>query len=175
VTGLETPFSSCVGRLREGEIEEYLKGASPVPSVIVKGQRHLPLVAEEATRESERCLHCDCRKAPTCALRRYGERYGAEPARYKGERRRFRQLLGHPDVIFEPGKCIVCGICVQIAEAEREELGLTYVGRGFDVRVAVPFDRGLDEGLKKVAHRVVAACPTGALAARDDGGPSEEP
>ena len=78
-------------------------------------------------------------------------------------------------MIFEPGKCIVCGICVQLAEAGREELGLTYVGRGFDVRVAVPFDRGLDEGLKKVAHRVVAACPTGALAARDDGGSLEEP
>jgi NADH dehydrogenase/NADH:ubiquinone oxidoreductase subunit G len=37
------------------------------------------------------------------------------------------------------------------------------VGRGFDVHIEVPFERGLDEALQKVAAECVAACPTAAL------------
>ena len=40
--------------------------------------------------------------------------------------------------------------------------GLTFVGRGFDVRIGVPFDRSMDEALGKVAAQCVAACPVGA-------------
>ena len=34
---------------------------------------------------------------------------------------------------------------VQIASARGEPLGLSFVGRGFDVRVGVPFNRSLEE------------------------------
>ena len=53
-------------------------------------------------------------------------------------------------------------------EEAREELGLSFVGRGFDVQLAVPFGHPIAEGLRKVAARCIEACPTGALAARDD-------
>jgi NADH dehydrogenase/NADH:ubiquinone oxidoreductase subunit G len=69
-------------------------------------------------------------------------------------------------VIFEPGKCIDCGLCIQIATVAKEPLGLTFVGRGFDVRVGVPFDRSLEEALGRVAAECIAACPTAALAWR---------
>ena len=77
------------------------------------------------------------------------------------------QLTQHPDVIYEPGKCIDCGICIEIATQAGEQLGLTFVGRGFDVRVAVPFEATLAEGLRQAAAQCVAACPTGALAFKD--------
>jgi NADH dehydrogenase/NADH:ubiquinone oxidoreductase subunit G len=70
----------------------------------------------------------------------------------------------HPDLVYEPGKCISCGICVRITEQQREEPGLTFIGRGFDVKVAVPFDKSIKEGLTISADDVVRACPTGALA-----------
>ena len=67
-------------------------------------------------------------------------------------------------LVIDPKTCIDCGLCIQVARQEGEELGLAFVGRGFDVRVAVPFERSIADGLKKSAAKCVAACPTGALA-----------
>jgi NADH dehydrogenase/NADH:ubiquinone oxidoreductase subunit G len=55
---------------------------------------------------------------------------------------------------------------VRIAAEAGERLGLSIVGRGFDVTVAVPFDRPLSEGLREAARRCAEACPTGAIALR---------
>ncbi len=66
-------------------------------------------------------------------------------------------------MIYEPGKCIKCSLCIQIAKRSGEKFGLTLVNRGFDVRVKVPFNEPLSEGLKKVADECVEACPTAAL------------
>ena len=76
-------------------------------------------------------------------------------------------------MIFEPGKCIDCGLCIQIAAAAGEPLGLTFIGRGFDVRVGVPLGRSLEAALQKVAAQCVAACPTAALAWKDDNRPKD--
>jgi predicted molibdopterin-dependent oxidoreductase YjgC len=114
--------------------------------------------------EAARCLHCDCRKVDICKLRQYSQEYNARPAQYKSKRRLFAQQTQHPEIIYEPGKCIDCGLCIQVAKQAGEELGLTFVGRGFDVRVAVPFERSIADGLKQSAAKCVAACPTGALA-----------
>lgn len=156
-------FSVHMGRLQEGEIEQFLAGANPAGRVEPSSAG---LTEDQARDEARRCLHCDCRKADACKLRDYAELYGAKARRYKGERRPFVQNCEHPDVIYEPRKCIACGLCVRIAEDAREELGLTFIGRGFDVRVAVPFDRSVAEGLKTTALQCAAACPTGALSQR---------
>lgn len=83
-------------------------------------------------------LTCGCRKADGCALRQYSTEYGSQPYRFLGSRRRFDQDTSHPDIIYEPGKCIMCDACVRIAGGAGESLGLSTIGRGFDVSVAVP-------------------------------------
>ena len=70
-------------------------------------------------------------------------------------------------MVFEPGKCIKCGLCVKISKRAGEELGVTFIGRGYNMQVAVPFGEALQEGLKKAADECVEICPTGALAFRD--------
>lgn len=121
--------------------------------------------AEAAVRESERCLHCDCRKSTACKLRDYADEYNASQRHFAGEEPpRADRMRCAAGVVYEPGKCIKCGICVRVTEAAEEELGLTFIGRGFDLQVAVPFDESLEKGLKRAAHACVDACPTGALA-----------
>jgi len=164
--------SSRMGKLDSSEMQIFLQSAATEA-------RHKPsgdaggFMSDEACAEALRCLRCDCRKPDTCLLRQYAQAHEARQARYKAERRRFVQQTQHPDVIYEPGKCIDCGICIQTAAQAGEKLGLTFVGRGFDVRVAVPFSESLAEGLKIAAARCVEACPTGALAFKDGHRPED--
>jgi ferredoxin len=163
VTADSRAFISRMGRLQEGEMAVFLQAASTESRYKPSGPSG-GFTDEEARAEAIRCLHCDCRKPDTCLLRQYACAHDARQSRYKAERRRFVQQTQHPDVIYESGKCIDCGICIQIASQAGEKLGLTFVGRGFDVRVAVPFNESLAEGLKLAAAQCVRACPTGALA-----------
>ena len=45
------------------------------------------------------------------------------PRRFAGARRRFSQDVSHPEIVYEPGKCISCDACVRIAAAAGEPLG----------------------------------------------------
>jgi len=162
--GVVRPYSVKMGRLESPEMDEFLaqSGTAPrrEPGAGIDGE----FSEDDACQQAGRCLHCDCRALDSCRLRRYAEQYGADPNRYPSPRRKFQQIAQPSGVVYEPAKCIDCGLCVQIAELAGEPLGLAFVGRGFDVRIGVPFDRTLDEALTKVAKQVVEACPTAALA-----------
>jgi NADPH-dependent glutamate synthase beta subunit-like oxidoreductase/ferredoxin len=166
VTGPIKPFNTRIGKIEDGEKERFAACASDAPRVIVSNKGD-GFTDEQAREESARCLHCDCRKADDCKLRQYAQQYNARPTQYKNRRRLFVQQAQHPEIIYETGKCIDCGLCIQIARQAGEELGLTFIGRGFDVRVAVPFERSVAEGLKQAAAKCVAACPTGALSYKE--------
>jgi ferredoxin len=159
----EKPFSSIMGRLEPGELREFL-GAASQEHKVAPCDRCAGINRGEAVREAARCLHCDCRSSGNCLLQHYAQVYGADASRFRSERRPFEQQLQPGGVIFEPGKCILCGICVKLTELAAEPLGLTFVGRGFDMRVAAPFGRPIQEGLRLVAEECVRHCPTGALA-----------
>jgi NADPH-dependent glutamate synthase beta subunit-like oxidoreductase len=166
VTGVAKTFNTRIGKLKNGEIEKFITSASRA-SRLTPLQEGGGFTDQQAREEAARCLHCDCRKAENCKLRRYAQDYEARPSRYKSERRLFEQHAEHTEVVYEPGKCICCGLCVQIAAQAGETLGLSFIGRGFDVRVAVPFGRSIAEGLTHAASQCTAACPTGALALKD--------
>jgi len=161
--GPAKPFNTRIGKVKDEEKEAFAACGS-AESRVSPVRDGDGLTDEQARLEAGRCLHCDCRKADNCRLREHSEGYGARPGRYKGDRRPFAQQRQHPEVIYESGKCIDCGLCIQIAANAGEKLGLAFVGRGFDVRVAVPFDYSMAQALEHAAAKCVAACPTGALA-----------
>lgn len=161
----EPQFTVRLGVLSEAELAVFQSDASR-DGRSASSQAGEGLSDACAGAESARCLHCECAKLNDCSLRKYSIDYDASVSEFKMERRPMVRAGGHPSVVYEPGKCISCGICVQIASRAGEPLGLTFVGRGFDVRVGVPFSGELDAALRAAAAECAAACPTGALALR---------
>lgn len=186
-------FNSRFGKLLPDEVLEYMKesveGNRLEPADLSRG-----FTKEEVMLEAARCLHCDCRDLAGCKLRLLSDEYKANQKRYWSDDRRVvrKRHFGSKDVkkslpetkdtigsiltageqdddifvIYEPNKCIRCGICVRITEEHKEKFGMSFIGRGFDVVIGVPFGEALENGLEKVARQVVDECPTGALTNR---------
>jgi formate dehydrogenase major subunit len=130
----------------------------------------IPGLSEDVARsEAGRCLNCDCAKKNDCQLRILSTQFDANPKAFGGERPPFEIDLTHGEVIFESGKCIRCGRCISIAEEHKVPLGLTYIGRGFRVKVGVPLNESLEAGLAEIALECAEACPTAALSRRRGG------
>jgi ferredoxin len=167
VTGPVPRFQSILSKIQEDETREFLKEAENrdrvVPAELERGY-----TKTEAVSESGRCFGCDCRKPDACKLRQYAEEYESSQRRFTFvERKKYLKNIQHDKILYEPGKCIKCGLCVQIAKKAGEKFGLAFVGRGFDVRVQTSLGVPLSQGLEKAAAECVSACPTGALSWRD--------
>lgn len=166
VTGEPFLFNSRFGKLDPAEYGEYLKESMEGDRLepVSKGEG---LTAKQVMEEAARCLHCDCRDLQNCKLRLYSNTYEADQKHFKSDERHLcTKQVQHDQVIYEPSKCIRCGICIRITAKHKEDFGLTFIGRGFDVVVGVPFNESTAAGLKKVALEVADACPTGAISRR---------
>jgi NADPH-dependent glutamate synthase beta subunit-like oxidoreductase len=162
----ERKFNSRFDKLFPEEFSEYLKES-------VGDKRYEPadpvygFSNEEIMKEASRCLHCDCRKIDTCKLRNYSDEYKVDRKKYLiGTRNSMLKFDQHETIVYEPEKCIRCGLCIDITLKEKEQTGLAFFGRGFDVRMNVPFRETMESGLKHSAVKCVDYCPTGALAFR---------
>jgi len=167
VTGHPRMFNSRFGKLRAEEIGEYLKESHPGGRLEPANGLATGFGPDEMKEEASRCLHCDCRDMHTCKLRIHADSYAAVQRRFKtDEFAPVTKVFVHEAVIYEPQKCIKCGICVRLTEKQKEKYGFTFIGRGFDVRIGIPFDETLEAQLSETAIEIANACPTGALASK---------
>jgi len=160
-------FNSRFGKLLKEELSEYLKASvsnNKNTSSITKSNGY---TKEEAILEAIRCLHCDCRDIDTCKLRDLSGRYDANQRRFAGNNRKAMTKYFAHSIVYEPLKCIKCGICVRITSKYQEKYGFSFIGRGFDVVIGVPFNESVEAGLAETAEKVAKACPTGALSVKD--------
>lgn len=155
-------FSSKFGKLVDIEFEHYLKEAEPT---VRQRTGREGFTREMAILEARRCMHCDCRNPESCVLRELSDRYQASQRRFSSpDRKMVEKLIHREGIVYEPNKCIKCGICVRLTRQHSEEFGFTFIGRGFDVKVGIPFNESVQNGLSKTAAIVAKNCPTGALA-----------
>ena len=161
-------YNHKMGRLQEGEMDLFVKQAAPGSNPEIRAQRSTDIAESDALAESSRCLHCDCRANKNCSLRKYSDEYGAKQTQFKiNDRPHFDQFDRSSVAVYEPGKCIKCGICVRVTQDGGERYGFTFVGRGFEVKAGVSLDQNLETGLGKLASEAVDACPTGGLSSDD--------
>jgi len=162
VKGYPERFNSKFGKLAEAEFIQYKKDSENAPR---QKADHSGFNKEAAIREAKRCMHCDCRNPESCVLRELSDRFHAVQKRFQSsERLNVEKFIHREGIVYEPSKCIKCGICVRLTRQHQEEFGFTFIGRGFDVKVGVPFNESIQKGLEKTAAIVAQACPTGALA-----------
>jgi ferredoxin len=161
----QKPFNSKFDKLQQPEFAEYLKESVSDKRLSPQSGFLQGFSASEAVNEAKRCMNCDCRKPHNCKLRIYATEYQADRKKYASSQRSLVvKHFQHDMVVYEPEKCIRCGLCVDITLEQKEATGLTYVGRGFDVRIGIPFGNSLHEALTHTAKKCAEACPTGALA-----------
>jgi len=153
------PFNSSMGAITNEELQLFLKEAKN------NNQQQTITNLQQASQEAQRCLHCDCRKNQNCKLQEYAQKYHARAKQYSPKKRdNFVQIRENNNIIFEPGKCIKCGICVRITEQEQEKLGISFINRGAKLTIATAFKQRLQDGMQKTTDKCITACPTGALA-----------
>lgn len=162
--GREAFYSVRMGKLAPEEM---------MPLVVLAAEEAGKVTGGELATEAARCLRCDCRAAATCLLRKHGRDYRADLKRFARKdipRRENRPDIRHPRLVLEPGKCIACGLCIQTLAggADENAVGLAWFGRGFDVRVGVPFaDLPADAIAEELLEACVRNCPTAAVSLRE--------
>ena len=158
----DSAYDSRLGRITKEDIEHYMENRVS-PEVMERGR-----TPDDAKAEAERCLHCDCHAPLSCKLRHYATEYEARPQAWRGTARPpVPGLAKDGTLLFDAGKCIKCGLCIEVAKSHGDLPGLSFTGRGFDTRVTVPFDAPLLKALSRSASECVSVCPTGALAFSD--------
>ena len=112
--------------------------------------------------EAGRCLSCDCSAKHDCDIRMLADRYAAVQKHYRtGGRRNAARHLQEHGVVYEPGKCILCGRCVGLTAGVTP--GLSFVGRGFQTTVDGPLGASVSTAMGERSRECIEACPTGAL------------
>lgn len=122
----------------------------------------------EATVEAGRCLECGCKGFYKCKLVEYAGEYQPNANRLAGEKHPLGDLCQQDSLIIqEPGKCILCSLCVRVCD---EVVGLNVFGqvnRGFVTLIQPEFGLPLELTDCNFCGECVAVCPTGALVKRN--------
>lgn len=109
------------------------------------------------------CLTCEA--TGDCKLQEYCYEYGVKEGSYRSENnknykidRKTSQFLN-----YDPNKCILCGKCVAMCSEIQKSHALTIQNRGFESKMATPFEIGFDESTCVSCGNCASVCPTGAL------------
>lgn len=164
----ETP--SEVTAARFAGIEQLKRAAMPEieleDRITTFREVELGFLPADAQGEAERCLNCGCSSANSCYIRQIAAKYQAQPQRWGGAIRDYSIDTSVPGLIYEPGKCINCGICMRLAQGKKDDELFGFVNRGFDARIkSYPAFVSNPVALAKACAE---ACPTGALTLQEN-------
>lgn len=155
-------YESRLARLTAGELCDFCEGFPNTPR-IDDAVAADDMSEEQARAEAERCLQCGCPSLDTCLLHHYAAMYHCDARRFRGSGRHYEGRIVGDGVELEIGKCILCGICVQLSRDAEDAVGLAIQGRSMETRVAPPPGVSLHAALGSSARQCAEACPTGAI------------
>lgn len=117
---------------------------------------------DTAMAEASRCISCGCTERYDCALRQYATDYGVahNPSMLP---RPLPVDENHPIITRDPGKCILCGLCLKVCREMEGVSALSFYETN-DILTIGPNDhRPLDMTVCVSCGHCAMVCPTGAL------------
>ncbi|MDD4240790.1 MAG: [FeFe] hydrogenase, group A [Smithellaceae bacterium] len=117
---------------------------------------------DTAIAEADRCLACGCTERYDCSLRNYASAYGVTHDA-AGPQTPLPVDENHPIITRDPGKCILCGLCLKVCREMEGVSALSFYETN-DVLTIGPNDhRPLDLTVCVSCGHCAMVCPTGAL------------
>ncbi len=116
------------------------------------------------SRHRVACTSCD--RDGTCKLQDYAYRYQADEARFGlAERRPARPnyTTNSEAILYDPDKCILCGLCVKYCEEVPMAEALTFAGKPGDMEVSTAFGIDLFKSSCVLCGGCIAVCPVDAM------------
>jgi formate dehydrogenase alpha subunit len=107
------------------------------------------------------CMTCE--KSGACELERYAYELGVATSRFQGEKHDYPLDETNPFFVRDYNKCILCERCVKACSDVQFVEAIDVAHRGFDTKVAAPYDRSLLDSTCIFCGQCIAACPVGAL------------
>jgi formate dehydrogenase major subunit/NADH-quinone oxidoreductase subunit G len=161
IEGRGKPVTSCTVEVAEGMVVRTRTPA--VDRLVASGFRML------MSHHNLECRRCGANHA--CGLQRIAvsRRLELKPRRLPRLPRLEAVDDSHPRIRFDRTKCVLCGQCVWVCRREGTGV-LDFSRRGLDTIVGTFADLPLVRTPCSSCMACVAACPTGALLAKDDHG-----
>jgi formate dehydrogenase major subunit len=172
VSPAEEPYCCSKGHWRDVAPEDF-RDVAPADRREIRGRepRERANDFEESTStwdkdsamaEAGRCLACGCSERYACDLRDYAGRYGVsfDPAR---KPRPLAIDENHPIIRRDPGKCILCGLCLKVCREFVGVSALSFSEIDNILSIGPNENRPLDLTTCVACGHCAAVCPTGAL------------
>jgi len=110
------------------------------------------------------CTSCDMDGA--CKLQDYAYRYQADEGLFGCRQRRpakANYAANSEAILYDPDRCILCGLCVRYCEEVQKAEALTLAGRLGELEVSTAFGIDLHESSCVLCGGCVEICPAGAM------------
>ena len=117
---------------------------------------------ETAMEEAARCLACGCTQRYACDLRTYASQYGVQFDANQAPRP-LPIDNNHPIITRDPGKCILCGLCLKVCREMEGVSALSFNETEGILSIGPNDHRPLDLTMCVACGHCAAICPTGAL------------
>ena len=158
VKGSRALQAACVHPVREG-----MEVFTHTPKVMEARKVNLELIL---SNHNSMCQTCT-RSWMDCELQSLANKLSVDTVRFEGEQKKMPLDIG-VSIVRDPNKCILCRRCVSACKNIQTVSVIDAVNRGFDTKIAAPFDLSLSDTPCVNCGQCINYCPVGALHEKSD-------